>query len=196
MHPLYIHGFVNVSEANGPGRRAVLWLQGCTLGCPGCCNPETHSTYSGRMVDFAYLIAWVKEAMKEGIEGVTLTGGEPLQQAYELFPFVVAVKKLGLSVVLYTGYDEDEIRPGSARSIWLGSDIVVSGRYMRDVPEVDGRPVGSGNQRITFNGPRYTHKDMDRWGTAELIVTPKGSIIQTGVMPGLVDGAPGRVGLS
>ena len=39
---MLVHGFVPVSRANGPGRRAVLWFQGCTLNCPGCWNQASH----------------------------------------------------------------------------------------------------------------------------------------------------------
>ena len=39
---MLVHGFVPVSRANGPGRRAVLWFQGCKLNCPGCWNQASH----------------------------------------------------------------------------------------------------------------------------------------------------------
>jgi anaerobic ribonucleoside-triphosphate reductase activating protein len=47
---LRVHHFLPLSYANGPGRRAVLWVQGCTLGCPGCFNPETHRNRGGEQV--------------------------------------------------------------------------------------------------------------------------------------------------
>ena len=37
-----LHAFEPASRANGPGPRAAVWFQGCTLGCPGCFNPDTH----------------------------------------------------------------------------------------------------------------------------------------------------------
>ena len=39
---LRLHGFLPRSRANGPGWRSVVWVQGCSLGCPGCFNPQTH----------------------------------------------------------------------------------------------------------------------------------------------------------
>jgi len=39
---MQIHEMISASRVNGPGRRAVVWFQGCTLACPGCWNPETH----------------------------------------------------------------------------------------------------------------------------------------------------------
>ena len=48
-HELRLHHFLPVSQVNGPGRRAVVWVQGCTLGCPGCFNPETHDAGNGNL---------------------------------------------------------------------------------------------------------------------------------------------------
>src|SRR3972149_712339 len=43
---LRLHALLPRSRANGPGMRAVIWFQGCTRGCPGCFNPETHASGS------------------------------------------------------------------------------------------------------------------------------------------------------
>jgi len=70
---------VPCTEAEGPGRRFALWLQGCPLRCPGCCNPE--------MLPFEGGEEWEVQALAErilatpDIEGVTLLGGEPVAQA-------------------------------------------------------------------------------------------------------------------
>ena len=55
MTPAYIHAIEPRSRANGPGVRFVVWLQGCTLGCPGCFNPSTHAAAGGRELDLASL---------------------------------------------------------------------------------------------------------------------------------------------
>ena len=34
------HDFLAVSEVNGPGKRSVLWVQGCCFDCPCCFNQE------------------------------------------------------------------------------------------------------------------------------------------------------------
>jgi len=44
---LQVHSFLEVSSVNGPGQRAVIWLQGCSLGCPSCWNPSTHLQGAG-----------------------------------------------------------------------------------------------------------------------------------------------------
>ncbi len=74
-----LHHFLPTSRANGPGLRAVIWLQGCTLGCPGCFNPQTHSKKGGDWVSVDQLFSQVM-ALQSEIQGVTISGGEPLQQ--------------------------------------------------------------------------------------------------------------------
>jgi len=46
---LNLYHYEPLSLVNGPGKRAVVWVQGCTLGCPGCFNPQTHSVAAGKI---------------------------------------------------------------------------------------------------------------------------------------------------
>ncbi|MBZ0237815.1 MAG: radical SAM protein, partial [Deltaproteobacteria bacterium] len=71
-----VHAREPRSRANGPGTRFVIWMQGCSLGCPGCFNPTTHAPAGGELVDTAALLAEV--AATRGLDGLTLSGGEPL----------------------------------------------------------------------------------------------------------------------
>jgi anaerobic ribonucleoside-triphosphate reductase activating protein len=77
-----IHAMEPRSRANGPGVRFVVWFQGCTLGCAGCFNPATHSGSLGASRrSLAELYAEIDLAMIGApIEGLTLSGGEPMQQ--------------------------------------------------------------------------------------------------------------------
>src|SRR5438874_3745508 len=73
---------VPFTEAEGPGRRFALWFQGCPLRCPGCCNPEMLPFEGGRALRLADVLARVAEAARaDGVEGLTLLGGEPLAHA-------------------------------------------------------------------------------------------------------------------
>src|SRR3954465_2589288 len=73
---------VPCTEAEGPGRRYALWFQGCPLRCPGCCNPEMLPFQGGLRRPLADVVAEIRAAAGEdGIEGITLLGGEPLAHA-------------------------------------------------------------------------------------------------------------------
>ena len=70
-----LHAFEPASRANGPGLRAVVWFQGCTLGCPGCFNPATHASHGGATADTVSLANEILLA-GEPIEGVSISGGD------------------------------------------------------------------------------------------------------------------------
>ena len=80
------------SRANGPGTRAVIWVQGCTIGCDGCYSQSTHPHRKIHLVDPLVLAKWVCSI--EGIEGVTISGGEPFEQSEALVKFLLCVKEL------------------------------------------------------------------------------------------------------
>lgn len=71
------------SRANGPGVRSVIWLQGCTLTCPGCFNPESHSHEPRVLIPVETIIEHIT-AIRDTVEGVTVSGGEPFQQSRAL----------------------------------------------------------------------------------------------------------------
>src|SRR5262245_60323817 len=102
---------VPCTEAEGPGRRYALWFQGCPLRCPGCCNPEMLSFEGGRRVPARDIFADVARAAREqGVEGITLLGGEPLAHARGAAALARAVRGRGLSVMVFSGYTLEEAR--------------------------------------------------------------------------------------
>ena len=76
---MLVHSMLRRSAVNGPGERAVIWLQGCDLGCRGCWNPYSHAFDRGRDRPVEEVGEWILSCA--GIEGVTVSGGEPFQQA-------------------------------------------------------------------------------------------------------------------
>ena len=118
------------SRVNGPGLRAVVWLQGCSLGCKGCWNPQTH-TFAERDNETAEgLATWI--LAQKDIEGVTFSGGEPLQQAHDLYQTIMQVKhqRPDLSIGMFTGYNLEELESGrfkfrSTRPVRVSFDVVL-----------------------------------------------------------------------
>lgn len=172
---LRIAQLVTQTEAEGPGRRFALWVQGCPIRCPGCCNPEMFAADKGQLADSAELAA--QALAIDGLEGVSLLGGEPGEQAFALADFCERVRAGGLSVMLYSGYTLAQLRekPGAARLL-KAVDLLVDGRYEQSLPEKKRRWLGSSNQVLHFLSPRYSAGDprFDSGNTVELRLTRGG----------------------
>ena len=175
-----LHAVEPRSRANGPGTRFVVWLQGCTLGCPGCFNPTTHEA-GGREVSIGELA--VQLAATAGIEGLTLSGGEPLQQPEAALALLLAARGLGLSTLVFSGYTLDEIRalPGGPE-VLAQIDVLVDGRYVSGERFATGLR-GSANQRIRLLTARYSLADVEATPVAEIRIGPTGEVVLTGVNP-------------
>lgn len=180
---LRIHGFIPKSLVNGPGERAVIWLQGCTLGCPGCFNPSTHDPLAGNLVTIEKLFEQLY-ALQDRIEGITISGGEPLQQMDPITALLKRVREeTSLSTLLFTGFRWSEIQqmPGAGRLLET-LDVVLAGRYEQNNRIASGL-LGSSNKTIHFLTPRYSERDLGRIPEAEVIVTHTGEMIFSGIDP-------------
>jgi anaerobic ribonucleoside-triphosphate reductase activating protein len=175
-----VHAVEPRSRANGPGSRFVVWLQGCTLGCAGCFNPTTHDAGGGREVGVAELAAQMASA---GVEGLSLSGGEPLQQAAGSAALLEAARALGLSTLAFSGYTIEEIRelPGGT-DVLARLDVLIDGRYVAGDRLATGLR-GSANQRIQLLTSRYAIADVEATPVAEIRIGPTGDVVLTGVNP-------------
>lgn len=198
-----IHAVLHGSTVNGPGIRSVVWTQGCTLACPGCWNPKTHSFDGGQTIEPLDLARRVVAEAEPGTEGITLSGGEPLQQAPSVLVFcqILKAKRPDWSIGLFTGYYPEELKVGHygqdpdfgrySFAIWEHSlrpliDFAVMGRYDRSRPtdpELDGAPImrmcSSSNQRLHLFTTRYSY---DHFGplAVEYNIGPDGETTFTG----------------
>ncbi|MBI3944393.1 MAG: radical SAM protein [Armatimonadetes bacterium] len=178
---LNLHAILPRSRANGPGARVVIWFQGCTLGCPGCFNPDTHAAEPRLLLPAAAVVARVVAASCN-VEGISLSGGEPLQQPEGLLALLEGVReRTELSVLLFSGYTLAEIRamPTGPRILAL-ADVLIAGRYVRTRPPGAGLR-GSANQSIHLLTGRYTLAEVEETPPAEVILHPDGSITFSGI---------------
>ncbi|MNN00793.1 Pyruvate formate-lyase 1-activating enzyme [compost metagenome] len=125
---IFIHDVNRCSFVNGPGARAVVWVQGCSIGCPGCFNPETHSSISREGVDPEKL---GEELGKLPVDGLTLSGGEPLDQPEALSQLISSFRRVNTGTVLiFSGYTPERIFASEkASSTILLADAVLAGPY-------------------------------------------------------------------
>ena len=140
-----IAGLVPESYVDGDGIRFAIFMQGCLRNCAGCHNPETHALDGGRLIDTAEIISAVKK--NPLLDGITLTGGEPLLQLDAANELARAAKSIGLSVWLYTGYTFEEI-PSNAATLLESVDVIIDGAFIESQRDLDLQFRGSSNQRI------------------------------------------------
>ena len=140
-----IAGVEPESIVDGDGVRYTIFMQGCKRRCKGCHNPTTHALDSGQIFDTADIIAEFQN--NPLIEGITLTGGEPLLQIPAATELAKAAKSLGLNVWCYTGFKFEEI-PKDAEKLLEFVDILVDGEFIEELRDLDLAFRGSKNQRI------------------------------------------------
>lgn len=179
---LRVHRLLERARANGPGLRAALWVQGCSLGCPGCFNPETHSLHAGESVTVNELARRVTTI--RGIEGVSILGGEPLQQRRAVLSLVRTLRaESDLSVILFTGFTLPEVeRMPEGREILGLIDVLIAGRYDETKRLARGLR-GSANKTVTFLTSRYTERDFEAVPACEVTIGPGGEVTVNGMDP-------------
>lgn len=188
--PWHLHSVLPRSVANGPGMRFVVWSQGCSLGCPGCFNPETHTPggsgqnpRTGRTWQVGEVLdAVVAEA--PSIEGVTLTGGEPLEQPRAVAAFCGEVRaRTSLGIVVLTGFSRAEIDADPARSAAVAeADMVIAGRY-RARQHLGTGLRGSANKVYWARTDRYRPEDFAAVPEVEVTIGLDGMVTVTGMVP-------------
>lgn len=140
-----IAGIQKESCVDGEGLRYVVFMQGCKRNCKGCHNPNTHDLNGGIIVDTSDIIAEIKK--NPLLQGVTLSGGEPLLQIAPAAEIASAAKAMGLNVWLYTGYRLEDIPP-DADELLKSVDAVVDGEYIEPQRDLTLAFRGSKNQRV------------------------------------------------
>jgi anaerobic ribonucleoside-triphosphate reductase activating protein len=146
-----LSGIAYESLVNGPGIRRVFFSQGCRHNCEGCFNPDTHDFSGGEERDMDELIDDVlKNPM---IKGVTFSGGDPLERAEEFAYMAKKFKEKNLNIWSYTGYTFEYIinnldKISGWRDLINNIDVLVDGKFEKDMMEDGLRFRGSINQRI------------------------------------------------
>jgi anaerobic ribonucleoside-triphosphate reductase activating protein len=193
---MLLHAFIPASRANGPGLRSVVFFQGCTLACQNCFNPDSHP-FTGADATVLAVAERVLQAHQEhGTEGVTFSGGEPMQQAPALLELIQALRQQvpSLSFGMFSGYSDLELVLGEysiwgcdysesdRRRLWeeirAHLDFAVLGRFNETQPSA--LPLRtSRSQALRMLTTRYGVKDYGPQ-SVEVIVHPDGRAEVTG----------------
>lgn len=161
----YEYCVVENEHLYGPGKRVLLFLQGCSIHCEGCINRHLWEFGKGVDVSTEEIVALCRE---NHVEGITLHGGEPLDQADGLYSIVKTLKEEHFTVILFTGYNKKDLT-SNQRRVWYLSDIVVCGRFNLKKRNVNLQFRGSTNQRIIRHKGKYKHYQIQDGKTAAIL---------------------------
>jgi anaerobic ribonucleoside-triphosphate reductase activating protein len=157
-----------LTHDSGPGRRWVLYLQGCARPCTTeCLNPGLLDPAGGRLVgldDLRLVADQVVTGQWGAVEGITVLGGEPTDQAEALHPLLSHARSLGLSIMLYSGHPLAWFhRPpqAAARRLLDVTDILVDGPFIPALADPSLRWRGSSNQMVRRLTTRYSDSDLE-----------------------------------
>lgn len=151
MSKIQLAGVVRESIVDGPGIRLTVFTQGCPHHCKGCHNPQTHDFNGGYTSDTNNILKAIKE--NPMLQGVTFSGGEPFMQCPPLTELAKECHKLGLNVMVYTGYTFEQLINGFEknpqwRELLENTDILVDGPFIMEQRSLTLHFRGSKNQRI------------------------------------------------
>ena len=151
---MYVARVLYPVEVLGPGKRIGIWFCGCPRRCKGCSNPELWELQDRYLTSPKQVFELVMQIAKSyPIEGFTLTGGDPLYQAYDLQELIRLLQTISDDILVYTGYSITEINSEYLRGI----AVLIDGEY------IEGRNNdcilrGSDNQIIHILDPNYKEK--------------------------------------
>ena len=134
----------------GPGNRVGLWTQGCSKHCPGCISPELQAPGGKdiREADLAGLLCQL--ARVNDCTGLTVSGGDPFEQAEALLRLLRLVRPRFQDILVYTGFTLGELTGGAERECLQYIDVLIDGPYIRELNHPDCVLRGSANQTIHF----------------------------------------------
>lgn len=145
-----------VTTSLGPGKRYVIWVQGCEKRCIGCINPAGWDKNGGYQRTVDEIISAIKECKE--LTGITISGGEPFLQFEELSEIVKRIScETNLDIMIYTGFQFEEIKERFGvefEKIKEKIDILIDGEYIRE-QNTGSMYRGSDNQRIFFLTDKY-----------------------------------------
>jgi len=145
---LNIAGIIHESLNDGEGIRTVIFISGCKHNCYNCQNQRLFNFHYGKSFNKSmqdYLINYIKTDPL--IDGITLSGGDPVYSAKELIPFLQRVKKEcpEKDIWMYTGFYYEKIKN---EEILKYIDILVDGQFVDSLKDLTLKFRGSSNQRI------------------------------------------------
>ncbi|HMQ05625.1 MAG TPA: 4Fe-4S single cluster domain-containing protein [Pyrinomonadaceae bacterium] len=144
LYRLYHH-----STVDGPGRRSVVQVSGCSIRCQGCFVPQTHQRENGTLISISAIVDEIL-ANRNAHDGVTILGGEPFDQPDPIAELVSRLNREGFHITVYSGYTIKQLiqrKLPSTNYILTHTDLLIDGPFVASFGEA-GEYRGSPNQRL------------------------------------------------
>lgn len=146
-----LYGLVNDSIVDGPGFRTAIFVQGCPYHCEGCHNPDSQPFEGGTV--------WTLDDVEKKftnnplLSGITLSGGEPSEQAAPCAELARRAHQKGLNVWTYTGSTLEKLTEraqtdAALKQLLAETDVLVDGPFILAQRSLELDFCGSKNQRL------------------------------------------------
>lgn len=166
--------------SNGPGVRVSLYVSGCRNHCKNCFNPETWDFSYGEPFTRDVENAIIKGMIPDYIKGFTLLGGDPFEpeNAKALAPFMERLRKQfpEKSFWCFTGYDyEADLLTGKKGDLDTNMrilnclDVLVDGKFVEELKDLNLLFRGSSNQRIILVKPSLEKDEVVLWNEKDIV---------------------------
>ena len=175
--------FSPCSSALGPGKRAVIWVQGCPFFCEGCISAAWRSFEKKEIISVSEMAN--KLVSLENIGGITISGGEPFAQADALAELIRQVRKRKkINVICFTGYVFQDLISMmdklGIRGFLEQIDVLIDGPYIQD-RSLESGLRGSANQRFLHLTDALLEKNLAEMSRNLEILGQQGSLMMVGI---------------
>lgn len=175
------------TRALGPGTRAVVWVQGCPLKCPGCVAPGWIPFIPAMQRSPAEIL---EQLDLDAITGLTFSGGEPMEQAAGLAALArLARREKELDVICFTGYRYERLLKNPPNEgvpeLLAQVDVLIDGPYIEALNDSVGLR-GSANQRVIHLSSRLRGHPLETQARNMEITISDGELAFIGIpTPGI-----------
>ncbi len=148
---IWLYRIYHGSVVDGPGRRSVVQVSGCSIQCVGCHVPETHRRANGSLTSIQSIVDEII-AQRNVHDGVTILGGEPFDQPRPVAELVSRLKRLELNITIYSGYKIEELIGRKDPNIDFALthiDLLIDGPFLSQLGQGAGEYRGSRNQSLS-----------------------------------------------
>lgn len=160
-----IHSLETFGTVDGPGIRYVVFMQGCPLRCAYCHNPDSWDVNAGEKMSVDDLVKDIAKYTRY-IDGITVSGGEPLLQIDFLIDLFKKVRELGLTTCIDTSgivFNKDNLQLiDKLNTLMNVTDII-----MLDIKHIDDIShkllTGKSNVNILEFARYVDSRNVDMW---------------------------------